>query len=43
MPKNVLTDMKAHMDRTVEDLRREFQKIRTGRANTALLDDVRVE
>lgn len=43
MPKNVLTDMKAHMDKTVEDLRREFQKIRTGRANTALLDDVRVE
>lgn len=43
MPKSVLADMKTHMDKTVEDLRREFQKIRTGRANTALLDDVRVE
>ncbi len=43
MPKTVLAEMKAHMEKTVEDLRREFQKIRTGRANTALLDDVRVE
>lgn len=31
------------MEKTVEDLRREFQKIRTGRASTALLDDVRLD
>ena len=43
MPKTVLTDMKAHMDKTVEDLRREYQKIRTGRASTSLLDEVRVD
>ncbi|MDY0384132.1 ribosome recycling factor [Trichlorobacter sp.] len=43
MPKTVITDMKAHMDKTVEDLRKEFLKIRTGRANIALLDEVRVD
>ena len=43
MPKTVLADMKAHMDKTVEDLRKEYLKIRTGRANTSLLDDLRVD
>lgn len=43
MHKTVLADMKAHMDKTVEDLRKEFQKIRTGRANISLLDDVKVD
>lgn len=43
MPKTVISDMKTHMDKTVEDLRKEFLKIRTGRANISLLDDVKVD
>lgn len=43
MPKTVIADMKAHMEKTAEDLRKEYQKIRTGRASTSLLDDVRVD
>ncbi len=43
MPSTVITEMKAHMDKSVEDLRKEYQKIRTGRANTGLLDEVRVD
>jgi ribosome recycling factor len=35
--------MKAHMDKTVEALRREYQKIRTGRANIGLLDDIKID
>jgi len=43
MTKDVITNMKAHMDKTVEALRREYQKVRTGRANTGLLDDIRID
>ncbi len=43
MTKDVLAKMKSHMDKTVESLRREYQKVRTGRANTALLDDIRID
>ncbi len=43
MTKDVLANMKSHMDKTVESLRREYQKVRTGRANTALLDDIRID
>lgn len=35
--------MSVHMDKTIDSLRKEYQKIRTGRASTALLDDVRVD
>jgi len=35
--------MKIHMDKTVEALRRDYQKIRTGRANLGLLDDIRID
>lgn len=35
--------MKLHMDKTVEALRRDYQKIRTGRANLGLLDDIRID
>lgn len=31
------------MDKTVEALRREYQKVRTGRANIGLLDDIRID
>jgi len=43
MPKNVLDDMKIHMEKTVEVLKNEFQKIRTGRATTGMLDSITVE
>jgi ribosome recycling factor len=43
MTKDVITNMKAHMEKSVDSLRREYQKIRTGRANLALLDDVRID
>jgi ribosome recycling factor len=43
MTKEVIKNMKDHMDKTVEALRREYQKVRTGRANIALLDDIRID
>jgi ribosome recycling factor len=43
MTKDVITNMKAHMDKTVDALRREYQKVRTGRANIGLLDDIRID
>jgi len=43
MTNDVITNMKAHMDKTVEALRREYQKVRTGRANISLLDDIRID
>jgi ribosome recycling factor len=43
MPKTVLDDMKAHMDKTLGVLKNEFQKIRTGRASTSILDSVKVD
>ncbi|BEH10082.1 ribosome recycling factor [Geobacter sulfurreducens] len=43
MTKDVINDMKSHMEKSVESLRREYQKVRTGRANTGLLDEIRVD
>jgi ribosome recycling factor len=43
MTKEVITHMKIHMDKTVEALRRDYQKTRTGRANLGLLDDIRID
>ena len=43
MPKNVLDDMKSHMEKTLGVLKNEFQKIRTGRATTGILDAVKVD
>ena len=43
MPKNVLDDMKIHMEKTLGVLKNEFQKIRTGRATTGILDSITVE
>ncbi len=43
MPKNVLADMKSHMEKTLGVLKNEFQKIRTGRASTSILDSVKVD
>jgi ribosome recycling factor len=43
MPKTVLDDMKIHMDKTLGVLKNEFQKVRTGRASTSILDSVKVD
>jgi ribosome recycling factor len=43
MPKKVLDDMKSHMEKTLGVLKNEFQKIRTGRATTGILDSVKVD
>ena len=43
MPKLVLEDMKSHMEKTLGVLKNEFQKIRTGRASTGILDSITVD
>ncbi len=43
MTKDVINDMKDHMAKTVDALRRDYQKIRTGRASTSLLDEIKVD
>ena len=43
MSKAVIADMSAHMDKTIESLRREYQKVRTGRASTGLLEEIRID
>lgn len=41
--KQVKTDAEKHMQATVEDARKKFSHIRTGRASVHLLDDITVE
>ncbi len=41
--KEVKTDAEKHMQATVEDARKKFSHIRTGRASVHLLDDIMVE
>src|ERR1039457_3146603 len=43
MTKDVTRNMGAQIDKAIEALRREFQKVRTGRANTGLLDEIKVD
>ncbi|HIJ82491.1 MAG TPA: ribosome recycling factor [Desulfuromonadales bacterium] len=43
MAKLVLEDMKSHMEKTLGVLKNEFQKIRTGRATTGILDSVTID
>jgi ribosome recycling factor len=43
MMKDILKDASDRMDKSVEALRQELSKIRTGKATTALLDGVKVE
>ncbi len=43
MIKEILDDAKVRMGKSVESLRVELQKLRTGRAHTSLLDHVHVE
>jgi ribosome recycling factor len=40
---DVLSDLKSRIDKTLDDLRRELSKVRTGRANPAILAGVTVE
>jgi ribosome recycling factor len=41
--KDVLTDAKEHMQKTIESTRRELASIRSGRASPSLVDHVRVD
>lgn len=43
MVDEVLSEAKAAMDKAVKALKKEMTKVRTGRASTSLLDDVRVD
>jgi len=42
MNDEVVKDLKARIDKTLDDLKKELGKIRTGRANTAMLDGILV-
>ncbi len=39
----VIKELKAHIDRTLGDLQRDLAKVRTGRANMAVLDGIKVD
>ena len=41
--KDALAQAKARMEKAVEDFRKDLAGVRTGRANTALLDNIRVD
>jgi ribosome recycling factor len=43
MKEEVLSDLKENLARSVEALKRDFKRIRTGVASTALLDGIRVD
>ena len=43
MADDVLDDLRKRIAKTIDDLRRELAKVRTGRANPALLEGVRVD
>ncbi|HEX4385491.1 MAG TPA: ribosome recycling factor [Myxococcales bacterium] len=43
MAEDVIDDLRKRIAKTLDDLRRELAKVRTGRANPALLEGVRVD
>jgi ribosome recycling factor len=43
MKEEILSEMRDKMNKTIEALKRDFNRIRTGRASTALLDGIKVE
>lgn len=43
LAEDVLSDLKERVEKTLEDLRRELSKVRTGRASPAVLEGVRVD
>jgi len=42
MKNDVIASMKSTMEKTIDSLRKEYQKVRTGRASTALLEDIKI-
>ena len=42
MSDTVMKDLKARIDKSIDDLKKELSRIRTGRANTSMLEGVRV-
>ncbi len=43
MTKDIVTKARSSMDKAIEALKKDFTKVRTGRASVSLLDDVRVD
>jgi ribosome recycling factor len=43
MHEDVVTELKQRIDKTLDDLKKELTKVRTGRASTSLLDGIRVD
>src|SRR5438270_6499525 len=43
MVNDVLTDLESHLHKAHDALKRELAKVRTGRANLAILDGIRVD
>jgi ribosome recycling factor len=43
MVKDVVAKTRAAMDKSVEALKKDFTKVRTGRASAALLEDIRID
>ncbi len=43
MSGDVVVELKGRIDKTLEDLKRELAKVRTGRASTSILDGIRVD
>ena len=43
MVNDVLSDLDSHLAKALEGLKRELAKVRTGRANLAILDGVRID
>jgi ribosome recycling factor len=43
MHEDVVSDLKQRIDKTLEDLKRDLTKVRTGRASTSILDGIRVD
>ena len=43
MKDEILSDLRENMSKSIESLKKEFNRIRTGRASTALMEGIRVE
>jgi ribosome recycling factor len=43
MIKDVIANMNVHMDKSIDALRKEYQRVRTGRATTSLLDEIKID
>jgi len=43
MTEDVIKELKARIDKTLDDLRKDLAKVRTGRASTSLLDGIMVD